>query len=266
MTAKNRKKLKDLIDIVKKLRSEAGCPWDRVQTHETLKPYLVEETYEALEAIEKKDYQKLSEELGDIFLHIIFHSELAREAGHFDIFDVIGKIWSKMIHRHPHVFGRKKFSTVEQVWKNWDHTKRKEEKDSSRHKLLKNLPAALPALYRAEKVQRRAARMGFDWNGVAGAWAKVKEEISELKKLIALHKNEKFKEEIGDLLFSVVNIARKLEIDGEEALRFSTEKFIQRFHYMEKLAESLGQKLEKIPLDEKEKLWQKSKKELAIGS
>lgn len=258
---KNRKKtLTDLINVVKKLRSPKGCPWDRVQTHETLKPYLIEETYEALEAIEQKDTEKLCEELGDLLLHIIFHAHLAAENKKFDIYDVIASILGKMVRRHPHVFGRKKFKSIEQVWKNWDHTKRKETKDKSRLGLLKNLPAALPALYRAEKVQRRAARVGFDWNSVAGAWAKVFEEIRELKKLISAKNKEKIKEEIGDLLFSVVNISRKLEIDAEDALRFSTEKFIRRFHFLETTARKLGQSLEKIPLDEKEKIWQESKK------
>ena len=239
MLKKRRKKLTDLVGVVKKLRSKKGCPWDRLQTHDSLKPYLVEETYEALEAIEKKDYRKLCEELGDIFLHVIFHAQLAAERKEFDIYDVIGGIWGKMIRRHPHVFGQKKFSNVDEVWANWDRTKRKEGNEGSRHQLLRNLPAALPALYRAEKVQRRASRLGFDWNTVSGAWRKVAEEIRELKEIMSRKKinREKLKEELGDLLFAVVNVARKMEIDGEEALRFSTEKFIRRFAFLEAMPE-----------------------------
>jgi tetrapyrrole methylase family protein/MazG family protein len=268
MPRPHRKNLADLVRVVKKLRSGNGCPWDRVQTHQTLKPYLVEETYEALEAIENMDYHKLCEELGDIFLHVVFHAQLAAEQNKFDIHDVIGSIWSKMIRRHPHVFGKKKFNSVDEVWTNWDRTKRGETKNKSRHQLLKNLPLALPALYRAEKVQRRASRLGFDWDTVGGAWRKVTEEINVVKEIIARKKIDRdgLKEELGDLLFAVVNVARKLEIDGEDALRFSTEKFIRRFHYLEERTEKMGKKIEKMKLSELEKLWQASKRQKNLRS
>ena len=266
----------ELIKIVRRLRAPKGCPWDRVQTHATLKPYMVEEVYEALEAIDQKDYNKLAEELGDMLLHIVMQAEMGREEDKFTIDDVISSISAKMIRRHPHVFSNKKVKNVEEVWKRWEEIKAKEVKGKSEKvkSILESVPNALPALYRADKVQRRAARVGFDWNNVAGAWTKVYEELKEIHVLLKKKKNprlksrikayrdfsrglrsEKLKEELGDLLFAVVNVARKLDIDAEEALQNATSKFMRRFKEIEKHARKSGGHINKMTLPEMDAVW-----------
>jgi len=273
---KSQKKFNELINIVRKLRAPKGCPWDRVQTHTTLKPYMVEEVYEALEAIDQKDYKKLAEELGDMLLHVVMQAEMGREEGKFTIDDVIASISAKMIRRHPHVFSNKKVKSVEEVWKRWEEIKAKEVKGASDKVkgILESVPNALPALYRADKVQRRAARVGFDWNSVAGAWAKVDEEQQEIKGLLrkfqipiskyqinnkskipnSKQKN-KINEEMGDLLFAVVNVARKLDIDAEEALQNATSKFMKRFKEIELHAKKKGSHISKMTLPEMDAVW-----------
>ena len=244
----------ELVAIVKRLRGEKGCPWDREQTHQTLKPYMVEEVYEAIEAIDQQDYKKLCEELGDILLHVVMHAQFASEEGKFDVRDVIRSIKEKMIRRHPHVFGKKRVKTAEEVLERWEKIKQKEvAKAGEKHKgILESIPQSLPALYRADKVQRRAARVGFDWDTVAGAWTKVYEEIREIK---SLKSKPKIKEEIGDLLFAVANVARKLGIDAEEALQNSTSKFMRRFGEIEKRLKG-----KKMTLEEMDKIWNEVKK------
>ncbi len=263
------KKFEELVKIVKQLRSPKGCPWDRVQTHETLKPYMVEEVYEALEAIDSGDARKLEEELGDMLLHIVMHANMAAEKKKFDIGGVIGSISAKMIARHPHVFGKKKAKSVAEVWARWEEQKQKEVilKGEQHKSILSSIPQYLPGLYRADKVQRRAARVGFDWDSVAGAWDKVHEEEEEIRDVIAKSKlksqksklGKKLKEEIGDLLFAVVNVARKLNIDAEEALQVSTSKFIRRFKGIEKHAKVKGVKLTNMSLKEMDRVWEKVK-------
>jgi len=229
---KTGQKFEDLVGIVKKLRKK--CPWDREQTIESLKPYLVEEVYEALQAIDDKDYAKLGDEVGDMLLHVVMLSVFAAEDKYFDINDVIELISAKMVRRHPHVFGAAKAKTKEEVWLRWEKIKQGEGKRAKKG-MLDGIPRALPALYRADKVQKRVARVGFDWDQVAGAWEKVHEELDEVKSEIRNPKSKRgrIKEEIGDLLFAIVNVARKLDLNAEEALQGANNKFIRRFARIE---------------------------------
>jgi tetrapyrrole methylase family protein/MazG family protein len=269
-----KKNFYELVKTVRKLREPNGCPWDRVQTHATLKPYMVEEVYEALEAIDAKDHKKLAEELGDMLLHIVMQAEMGREEKKFTIDDVIDSISAKMIRRHPHVFSNKKVKSVEEVWQKWEQIKGEEAKGKGeKHKgILESVPHALPALYRADKVQRRAARVGFDWNNIAGAWDKVDEEEKEILKLIGRSKYQTskprvkpktvkmIKEEIGDLLFAIVNVSRKLDIDAEEALQNATSKFMRRFKEIELHARKSGRHISKLTLPEMDAVWNDIKK------
>lgn len=255
-------KFEKFVDIVRRLRKE--CPWDREQTMETLKPYLVEEVYEALQAIDDKDYRKLTEELGDMLLHVVMLSVFAEQAKKFKIDDVIDSISAKMVRRHPHVFGKAKVKGKEEVWMRWEKIKGQEARvKGQEHKgILESIPQSLPALYRADKVQRRAARVGFDWDVVAGAWDKVHEEMDEihdlLKSKIQNSKSKqgisRIKEEVGDLLFAVVNVARKLNIDAEEALQQANTKFMRRFAQIEKKLQK-----KKMTLAQMDALWEKVK-------
>jgi len=261
---KTGKKFEEFVKIVNTLRKK--CPWDRVQTIESLKPYLVEEVYEAIQAIEDKKYKILAGELGDMLLHIVMLSVFAKEKSYFDVQDVIDSISAKMIRRHPHVFGKGKAATKEEVWLKWEKIKQAEAKAAGRkHKgILESIPRALPALYRAEKVQRRAARVGFDWDHVAGAWNKVHEELDEVHQLLNLKlktqnsklqlKTQKLKEEIGDLLFAIVNVSRKLEIDAEDALQEASSKFMRRFSKIEKKLQK-----KKMTLEQMDALWDRVK-------
>ncbi|MDD4178890.1 MAG: nucleoside triphosphate pyrophosphohydrolase [Candidatus Margulisbacteria bacterium] len=257
------KKFEEFIKIVRRLRKE--CPWDREQTFETLKPYLVEEVYEALQAIDDKDDKKLAEELGDMLLHVVMLSVFAEQAKKFKIDDVVDSISAKMVRRHPHVFGKAEAKDKYAVWKRWEKIKRDEGRGTGgRGKgMLDSIPQSLPALYRADKIQRRAARVGFDWDAVAGAWDKVHEELDEIHEIIKDSKVKiqnkgkiRLKEEIGDLLFSVVNVARKLEIDSEEALQAANTKFMRRFAQIEKKLSAAGGKLSLAQMDA---LWDKVK-------
>lgn len=241
-------KFEKLIKIVRALRKK--CPWDRAQTIESLKPYLVEEIYEALQAIDDRDYRKLADEVGDMLLHVVMLAVFAAEKRHFDIDQVIDGISAKMVRRHPHVFAKAKAKNKEQVWRRWEAIKKDEAKAKD---LLAGIPKSLPALYRAEKVQKRAARVGFDWDKVAGAWSKVHEELEEVQSLIKTE-SKKLKEEIGDLLFAIVNVARKLDLDAEEALQGANNKFIRRFA---KIEAALLKK--KLTLAQMDRLWEKAK-------
>ena len=267
------KKFKELVDVVAKLRAPGGCPWDREQSHETLKPFMVEETYEAIEAIDQKDYNKLCEELGDQLLHILMHAEMAAEEKKFDIYNVVETIKKKMIRRHPHVFppsrgcggcgGKKKVKTAEEVLERWEKIKQEEIREAGeKHKgILESIPQSLPALYRADKIQRHVARVGFDWDTVAGAWDKVHEEIDEIQTLLKKKsKSKKVKEEIGDLLFAIANVSRKLGIDAEEALQHSSSKFMRRFREIEREAKAKGKELKKMSLKEMDRIWEEVKR------
>ncbi|MFA6431776.1 MAG: nucleoside triphosphate pyrophosphohydrolase [Candidatus Margulisiibacteriota bacterium] len=259
--SKTGQKFEEFVKIVKRLRKE--CPWDREQTFETLKPYLVEEVYEAMQAIDDKDDKRLAEELGDMLLHVVMLAVFGEQKKSFDIGDVIDSISAKMVRRHPHVFGKGKAKDKEQVWRKWEEIKR-EEKGRERNRrdkkgMLETIPKSLPALYRAEKVQKRAARVGFDWDKVAGAWSKVHEELDEVHELIGpkAHRPDpkRIKEEIGDLLFSIVNVTRKLGLDAEETLQEANVKFMRRFSQIEK--KLMGKKM---TIEQMDLLWKKIKK------
>lgn len=252
------KEFDKLIRVVKKLRGKNGCPWDREQTHKTLTPYIIEESYELLDAINGRDDKKLKEELGDVLLQVILHSQIGCEKKKFDIKDVIECICEKMIRRHPHVFAGRRKTSIEDIWHKWEEIKKGENKSKS---VLDSVPRVMPALYRADKIQKKAARSGFDWDSVAGAWAKVDEELCEVMDLLKINRKDKkrIKEELGDLLFSIVNVSRKLDINAEEALQVSISKFYKRFNYIEKYSNKKNIKLKEIPSSDLEKLWVKAK-------
>lgn len=250
-------KFDKLVEIMEILRSEKGCPWDRVQNHDTLKRYLLEETYELIEAIENKDPKSIKEELGDLILQIVFHSQIAKEQGNFDINDVIDSIIQKMIGRHPHVFGEAEFKTPEEVLNQWDERKKEEGKLGS--SILEGIPLTLPSLLKAYKIQSRVAKVGFDWDNIDGIFDKIKEELKEVQEAIKIGEKIKIEEEIGDLLFSLVNLARFLKIDPETALRKTNRKFEKRFKRLEKLAQQKGKNLKDMTLSEMDSLWEEIK-------
>ena len=238
----------DFIGIMDTLRGEDGCPWDKEQTHESLKRYLIEECYEVLEAIDEKSEEKLIEELGDVLLQVVFHARIGKEEGYFDINDVIKGISNKMIERHPHIFGTVKAESSEQVLSNWDEIKKKEKGFESYTEELKHIPKNLPSLMRAEKVQAKAKKVGFDWDKVEDALNKVFEEYEEVKNVYKGENRARILEELGDLLFAAVNVCRFLDIEPENALNYTIEKFINRFEYIEETALSKGMKLTEMTL------------------
>ena len=256
--AENREEaISRLADIIQILRVE--CPWDRVQTHESLRRGLIEESYEVIEAINQKDTANLREELGDVLLQVVFHASLAEEDGRFDLCDVINEECEKMIRRHPHVFLEENLKTIDKVLEKWENIKVKESGSPDQTSRLVKVPKSLPALIRAEKVQKKAADVGFDWDDVDPAMDKVKEEAAELQEACRKMDAAGMMEELGDLLFSVVNVARFLKVDPEEALNFTTDKFIRRFAFIEQEALACGRRLEDMSLSEMDALWEKAK-------
>lgn len=249
----------DLLDIMDTLRGEEGCPWDREQTHESLKKYLVEECYEVLEAVDEKNDDMLIEELGDVLLQIVFHSRIGKEEGYFNINDVIKGICNKMIQRHPHIFGEIQVSNSDEVLANWDEIKKKEKGFQTYTDELRHIAKNLPSLMRAEKIQAKASKIGFDWDKVEGALDKVFEEFEEVKHVYNSTDKARILEELGDLLFSVVNVCRFLDIDPEYALNYTIGKFINRFEYIEKKALSQGFNIGEITLEQMDKFWEESK-------
>lgn len=249
----------DLLDIMKLLRSENGCPWDREQTHESLKKYLIEETYEVLEAIDLNNKKKVCEELGDLLLQIVFHAQIAKEEETFSIDDVITGICRKMVLRHTHVFGDAKADTADDVLVNWEEIKKKEKGIETQTGVLKDVPSNLPALMRSYKVQQKASQVGFDWDNVEDVLKKVDEEIVELKDVYKSKDVERINDEIGDVLFSIVNLSRFLKVQPELALTSSTNKFIKRFEFIERESKKEGKNLEDMSLEEMDELWNKSK-------
>ena len=245
-----------LIEIVEKLRGPDGCPWDKEQTHESLLPYFLEETYEVIESVELKDWDTLKEELGDIMLHVLLQAQIATEKSKFSIEDSLENINKKLIKRHPHVFGNKKVNKSYQAKKNWEVIKHTEKKRLSR---LDGVPKSLPALTRAQRLQQKASYAGFDWDNVEDIWEKIHEEINELKSAQESGNMENFKEEIGDVLFSVVNLSRFFDIPAEDMLRATNQKFTFRFQKIEKELKAKGKKLENSTLDEMDEIWEKSK-------
>lgn len=248
--------LTKLEEVMATLRSPEGCPWDREQTHETLKPYLIEESYEVLEAIEENNMYNLVEELGDLLLQVVFHAQVANEAGEFEFHDVLRGIIHKLIHRHPHVFGEVHVDNSEEVLRNWEAIK-KEEKGEERAQGWFHFPQALPALMLATKTQKAVAKVGFDWPDWQGPMAKVHEELQELQE--AMNSGEGIQEEFGDTLFALVNLARFLKLDSEESLRKAVRKFQSRFEKMAELALEKREKLEDITLEEMDQYWEIAK-------
>ncbi|MCR1899022.1 nucleoside triphosphate pyrophosphohydrolase [Irregularibacter muris] len=248
-----------LVDIVSTLRAEHGCPWDKKQTHESLKQNLIEEAYEVIDAIDKNSIEALEEELGDVLLQIVFHSQIAKENKDFSFSDVVRGICDKLIFRHPHIFSDVAADTSEEVLVNWEKLKKIEKGMDSQTEVLKAIPPSLPALIRAYKVQKKAADVGFDWDDIEGAIEKVKEEWFELKEVYSLAKQDRIIEELGDLIFSIVNMSRFLKIQPELALTKTTEKFIDRFSFIEEQANKQGKNLEEMTLEEMNFLWKQSK-------
>ncbi len=252
----------DLRRLVSVLRGEGGCPWDREQTHESIRRCMLEEAYEAAEAIDEKSTDHLREELGDVLLQVMFHSDIEADAGNFDLDQVADEECKKLILRHPHVFGDVQVSGADEVLKNWDDIKRKEKKQETVTSAMDSVAKCLPALWRAEKVQKKAAKVGFDWPDYHGALDKIKEELAETAE--AAKTGVGTAEEIGDLLFSAVNAARLLGIDPEDALNASTDKFIARFKGLEELAEKRGLDMKAMTLEELDALYNEAKASLKM--
>lgn len=254
-----------LYEIVAVLRKK--CPWDIQQTHESLRGAMIEEIYEAVDAIDRGDMENLREELGDVTLHVVFNSSLAEENGDFDLVDVLNEECEKMIRRHPHVFSAentgKKPKSVDKVLEKWENIKSKEHSETTVSQSLIDVPTALPSLTRSYKIQKKAAKVGFDWDDREGALDKVMEEFKELKDAISEGSLEHMEEELGDLLFSVVNVSRFLKINPELALKASSDKFVTRFRKMEEIASKDGSSMEDMNVVELDLLWQRAKKELS---
>jgi len=248
----------DLVEIIQLLRSENGCPWDKVQTHETLRDSMIEEAYEVVEAINNKDMANLCEELGDVLMQVIFHAMIEAEKGGFTLENVYDGISKKMISRHSHIFALDVANTTEEVLINWEKNKKKEKGYKTQTQVLESIPKALPALTRARKIQAKVADVGFDLETVEDAIKKLEEEIGELRSALNT-RDEDIEEEYGDILFSAVNISRFLGLNPEFALTNSSEKFINRFRYIEKTALSRGKSLENLTIVDMDELWEQSK-------
>src|SRR5215475_7894591 len=261
---KNTDDFAKLCDIVAKLRAPDGCPWDREQTNESLVPALIEEAYETVEAARAQDDPHFREELGDLLLLIVMHAQIARENGRFGIEEVIGHVSDKLIRRHPHVFGTSEARDAGAVLKQWEAIKREEKKADLHY--LASLPKALPALVRAQKAQSKAARVNFDWTALCDVIAKVEEELGEIKEAIQSGPQEKIEDEIGDLLFAVVNLARKCKIDPESALQSATNKFVARFSQLEDELKMRGKKLGEVELAEMDAIWDEIKSSRRKGN
>jgi tetrapyrrole methylase family protein/MazG family protein len=246
-----------LLNIMEKLRGDGGCPWDKEQTRESLKPFILEEAYELIEAIESGDPEKMKEELGDLLFQIVFQCQVAKERKEFDISDVIEKITKKMITRHPHVFGEAEYRTSAEVIVQWEEQKKLEGK--TRESILEGVPEALPSLLRAHRLQNRAASVGFDWDKVGDALKKLDEELKEFKKALETKEKNEIGEELGDILFMLVNVSRFIGVNPEDALRKTIAKFISRFRYIEMKAADNGRKVSDMTLSEMDKLWEEAK-------
>jgi len=257
---KGPKDFKDLINVMSTLRSENGCMWDLEQTHESLKRGLIEECYEVIEAIDEMDDNKLIEELGDVLFQVIFHAQIGKEEGYFNINDVVAAITEKMISRHPHIFSDVRVKDTDEILENWDEIKVKEKKFTSYTDELKHVPRCMPGLIRAEKVQKKAGKVGFDWDDVEPAMEKVIEELQEIKDVYKNSDVSKIQEEVGDLIFATVNIARLLDIDPEFAVNYTIDKFIKRFQFIEESGIKKGIDMKEMTLEEMETLWSESKK------
>ncbi len=248
----------NFVNIVKILRKE--CPWDRAQTNESIANLLIEEAYEAIDSIYEKDDAEFSKELGDILLHIVMHSVMAEERGGFNLLNVIEKISKKMINRHPHVFSNVKVQNTEEVLRNWEQLKKKENSDNTPRSTLAGVPKSLPALLRAERIQHKVSKVGFDWSDKNDVWNKVEEELQEFRRELANENKENARQELGDFIFAIVNAARHEGLVAEEALHLTNSKFTSRFQFIEKRALELGRDLNDMSLEEMDEIWDESKK------
>lgn len=254
----NNVSLDELVKIMAALRGENGCPWDKEQTRESLKPFIVEEAYEVLEAIDEKKPEAVREELGDLLFQIVFQCQIAKELGEFDMPDVIKKIGEKMIARHPHVFGDAEYKTSDEVLVHWEAQKKREGKQ--RESVLDGVPKTLPSLLRAHRIQDRASRVGFDWDKVEDVLLKLEEELEEFRLALKAKRQEEIEDELGDIFFVLVNISRFVGINPEDALRKTISKFISRFRYIEMAASEQGKNLSDMTLAEMDALWDEAKK------
>lgn len=246
-----------LLSIMSRLRSEGGCPWDREQTRESLKPYLIEEAYEALEALDGGSREHIQEELGDVLFQVVFHAQLARESGEFTMSDLLARLNDKMVRRHPHVFGGGQVADAAEALTQWERIKRGEGKPGvPARSALDGVPASLPALLRAQRLQVKAGRVGFDWPTWRDAWTKIGEEMAELNQAAEAGQKEHVREELGDLLFSIVNVARLLDADAEDSLRGAAEKFTRRFREVEAEMSAAGRTLGDATLEELDRTWE----------
>ena len=257
---KDKYNMDDLVAIIKVLRAPGGCPWDREQTHESIKKNFIEETYEVVEAINKQSTDMLREELGDVLLQIVLHSEMESEKGNFSFDDVVNDIVQKLVVRHPHVFGEVVANNTAEALNSWDAVKLKTKGQKNQTESMLSVPRELPALMRAQKIQHKAAKIGFDWDNVGGAVDKLYEEIDELKTAMEQGKRLDIEDEFGDVLFSCVNIARFIDVDSEEALTASTDKFMSRFSLVEQMASEQGIDMKSSSIEELDRLWDKAKK------
>ncbi len=246
--------MNDLLEIMKRLRRD--CPWDAKQTHDSLKPYLLEETYEVLETIDARNWNELARELGDLLLQVVFHSELASEAGHFDFTTVVDYISKKLVERHPHVFNKSEVNSAEDVQANWEHSKLKSEKRDS---LLDGIPKTAPALLSAQRLQEKAATVGFEWETIEPVFDKVQEEWAEFNDAYHSDDKEEMRKEFGDVLFALVNLGRFLNINAEDALRQTNNKFIRRFKHIEKNYNHDHKRMNQASLEELDAFWEEAK-------
>jgi tetrapyrrole methylase family protein/MazG family protein len=253
-----------LVEIMRRLRSDTGCLWDREQDHFTLKKSLIEEAYETVEAIDSGDAVELKEELGDLLLQVIFHGQIAEEDGSFNHSDIIRGIIKKLLRRHPHVFSNTDASSSREILENWEDIKKKERKNSNKKEdsIFSGIPRSLPGLHYAYEIQNRASRLGFDWEKAEDVYEKIVEEMGELKKEANSGDLKALSDEVGDLLFSIVNYGRHLKVDIEKSIKDTCKKFISRFKLMEDMARENGEDFKKLSLEEKDRLWEKAKKRL----
>ena len=255
---KDKYNVNDLVRIMEILRAPDGCMWDQAQDHHSIRQNFIEETYEACEAIDDNDTDHLKEELGDVLLQVVFHTQMEKEKGVFDLNDVADGVCKKLIFRHPHIFGDVKVGSTDEILSNWDDLKRKEKKQETDTSTLESVSKSLPSLIRAQKLQKKAAKVGFDWPDVSGALDKVEEELAEVR--AAIDGNGDIEEEIGDLIFAVTNVSRFVKVDSERAAEKTCNKFVRRFADMEKQAAAEGKNLSDLTLSELDALWDKAKK------
>ncbi len=255
--AENVSQFATLVDIIARLGAPKGCPWDRKQTHSSLRENLLEECYEVLEALDEGDWGKLGGELGDLLMQIVLHVQIATEAGEFELGDVVRGINNKLIHRHPHIFGAKKVKDAEEVALNWEALKREEREPGT--SILGSVPRQMPALANSQAIQRRVAQVGFDWEDIDGIIDKLAEEVSEIKEAAS---QEMRAREFGDLLFTLVNVARRLGVDSEAALREANQRFSRRFNYMEEVCRQRGVNIADLSFAEQNALWEEAEKKV----